>query len=178
MENNFSINKLKDLYADDNIKQCKQYIKQYFCPLTNGNHIMFGDNIEIITNDVMERVYLNRFPKMLREWYECDMDVRPLKYFISNNKNDKLIDENRRLKKENETLRDDITYYVNRCTEYEELINELENELETKNNNDSDTDSVNSDDDELGNKITDVKSGITYEICKEQIELDDMDFFN
>jgi len=49
----------------------KEYIKQYFVPLTNGNHAVLGSNgkYNILNDETVRKVYLNRMSKELSNFY-------------------------------------------------------------------------------------------------------------
>ena len=63
---NFCFNKLKSL----NFSQQKEYIIKFFVPLSNGSHCMLQNGVfELIADEVIKKVYFNRFDKKLSEYY-------------------------------------------------------------------------------------------------------------
>jgi hypothetical protein len=63
---NFDFNKMKTL----NFAQQKEYITKYFIPLTSASHCMLQDGkYEILTDEVIKKVYFNRFDKKIRDFY-------------------------------------------------------------------------------------------------------------
>jgi len=70
----YSQTELKRLYDEnliDNPKRYKDYFSTFFYPLTDGTHALTeNDEVTIIQNDVMQRVYLARIPKEIKIWYE------------------------------------------------------------------------------------------------------------
>jgi len=64
--NNFNFNTLKNL----NFEEQKKYITKYFIPLDNGSHCMLvNDSYELITDEVIKKVYFKRFDKKLSSYY-------------------------------------------------------------------------------------------------------------
>jgi len=62
----FDFNILKNL----NFEEQKKYITKYFIPLNNGSHCMLVDGVfELITDDVVKKVYFKRFDKKLTSYY-------------------------------------------------------------------------------------------------------------
>jgi hypothetical protein len=54
-----------------NFEQQKQYLQNILIPLDNGDHaIKKNDKYEIIGNDLLKQVYLNRFDEKLAKWYQ------------------------------------------------------------------------------------------------------------
>jgi len=70
----YSQTELKRLYDEnviENSKIYKDYFLSFFYPLTDGTHAFTENNeVTIIQNDVMQRVYLARIPKEIKIWYE------------------------------------------------------------------------------------------------------------
>ena len=64
--NTFSFEQLDSLnFADQ-----KNYLTQFFVPLSNGSHCMLKDGLyEMMTDEVINKVYLKRCGKKLREYY-------------------------------------------------------------------------------------------------------------
>ena len=61
---------LEHLANNLSLNQGKEYIKQYFVPLTNGNHAVLSKGKYIILNDeTVRKVYLNRMSKELSNFY-------------------------------------------------------------------------------------------------------------
>ena len=71
---NFDFKKMRELYENGPLKDnldCKNYIEKFFIPLTNGAHVLIEDNkIEMINNDAMNTVYLQRFEDCIKKWYK------------------------------------------------------------------------------------------------------------
>ncbi len=64
--NNFSFDQFDSLNFTDQ----KNYLTQLFVPLSNGSHCMLKDGIyEMISDKVINKVYLKRCGKKLREYY-------------------------------------------------------------------------------------------------------------
>ena len=64
--NSFSFDQLDSLNFTDQ----KNYLINYFVPLSNGSHCMLKDGVyEMITDEVLNKVYLKRCGKKLREYY-------------------------------------------------------------------------------------------------------------
>jgi hypothetical protein len=65
---------MRDLYENGKLKDhidCKKYIEKFFVPLTNGSHAFIENGkLEMINNDSMRIVYLNRFEDDIKKWYE------------------------------------------------------------------------------------------------------------
>ena len=62
----FSFEQLDSLNFNDQ----KNYLTQYFVPLSNGSHCMLKDGLyEMITDEVLNKVYLKRCGKKLRDYY-------------------------------------------------------------------------------------------------------------
>jgi len=72
--NNYSQTELKRLYDKnliENSKIYKDYFLSFFYPLTDGTHAFTENNeVTIIQNDIMQRVYLARISKEIKIWYE------------------------------------------------------------------------------------------------------------
>ena len=65
-------NKYKNGQLKDHL-DCKNYIGKFFYPLTNGTHALVENNdVTIIQDDTMRKVYLKRFPKDVKIWYETE----------------------------------------------------------------------------------------------------------
>ena len=63
-------NKLVNGQLKDNL-DAKNYIQQYFCPLTSGQHTLIeNDHVTLISDDVMRKVYFKRWGKDVKKWYE------------------------------------------------------------------------------------------------------------
>jgi hypothetical protein len=63
---NFSFAHLDTL----NLEQQKQYLQNVLIPLDNGDHVIKkNDKYEIISNDLLRQVYINRFDDKLAKWY-------------------------------------------------------------------------------------------------------------
>ena len=63
---NFNFEQLDSLNFNDQ----KNYLTQFFVPLSNGSHCMLNNGLfEIITDEVLNKVYLKRCGKKLREYY-------------------------------------------------------------------------------------------------------------
>jgi hypothetical protein len=71
---NFDFKKLRDLYTNGQLKDhldCKNYIEKFFVPRTNGAHAHIEDGkVEMINNDAMKTVYLERFEDDIKKWYK------------------------------------------------------------------------------------------------------------
>lgn len=69
----FSFDKMNNLHDNGKLKDhldCKNYILKYFTPTKNGTHILIeNDTMEIIQKDTFKEVYLLRFPKLIKLWY-------------------------------------------------------------------------------------------------------------
>ena len=67
MQNNtFSFEQLESL----NIADQKAYLTTFFIPLSNGSHCMLKDGTyELISDEVINKVYLKRVGKKLKEYY-------------------------------------------------------------------------------------------------------------
>ena len=53
-----------------NFQEQKQYFIKYFVPLSNGSHCMLRDEqYEIITDEVLNKVYLKRCGRKIKEFY-------------------------------------------------------------------------------------------------------------
>ena len=66
MQNTFSFEQLDSLNFNDQ----KNYLTQFFVPLSNGSHCMLKDGLyEMITDEVLNKVYLKRCGKKLRDYY-------------------------------------------------------------------------------------------------------------
>ena len=62
---NFSFAILKSF----NFNQQKEYIIKYFVPLSNGSHCMLQNGVfELIADEVIKKVYFNRFDKKLSDF--------------------------------------------------------------------------------------------------------------
>ena len=49
---------------------CKNYLNSYIYPLNNGTHALIEDDqVTIIQNYTMNKVYLARVPKYIKNWY-------------------------------------------------------------------------------------------------------------
>jgi phage/plasmid-associated DNA primase len=71
MQNQFSFQHLKTLNLDNG----KEYIKQFFIPLTNGNHVFVkGPKFEILDTPTLKKVYFNRIHKDLNKFYFTEHD--------------------------------------------------------------------------------------------------------
>ena len=63
---NFSFEQLDSLNFNDQ----KNYLTNYFVPLSNGSHCMLKDGVyEMVTDEVINKVYLKRCGKKLKEYY-------------------------------------------------------------------------------------------------------------
>jgi hypothetical protein len=63
---NFSFSQLDVL----NLDQQKQYLHNVLIPLDNGDHVIKkNEKYEIISNDLLKQVYINRFDDKLAKWY-------------------------------------------------------------------------------------------------------------
>ncbi len=62
----FSFKKLNNHYENGVLKDhlnAKEYIEEFMCPLTNGEHAIFEEGkVTIVPDITMKNVYLNRFP--------------------------------------------------------------------------------------------------------------------
>ena len=66
---NFDFKHLETL----SLQEQKTYITKYFVPLSNGSHCLYKDNtFEMIPDDILNKVYLKRCGKKLREYYTED----------------------------------------------------------------------------------------------------------
>ena len=71
MQNQFNFTFLKTLNLDNG----KEYIKQFFIPLTNGNHVFIKEsNYEILDTATVKKVYFNRIHKDLNKFYFFEYD--------------------------------------------------------------------------------------------------------
>lgn len=79
--NNFDFAYLKNL----NFSQQKEYIIKFFVPLSNGTHCFLqNDNYELMTDEIIKKVYFNRFDKKLSEFYFKEYtDIKHLVYEIN-----------------------------------------------------------------------------------------------
>ena len=68
MYSDFDLEHLKNNLS---MSQGKEYIKQYFVPLTNGNHAVLNSTgkYTIMSDEIVKKVYLNRMPKELSTFY-------------------------------------------------------------------------------------------------------------
>ena len=70
--NSFSFEQLDSL----NFTEQKNYLTNYFVPLSNGSHCMLNNGLyEMITDEVLNKVYLKRCGKKLREYYTEEYSV-------------------------------------------------------------------------------------------------------
>jgi len=78
---NFSFYKFMSL----NLEEQKKYFTNYFIPLNNGMHCMLIDNqFEMITDEILNRVYLRRCGKKIKEYYTEDYkDIKTPVYKIN-----------------------------------------------------------------------------------------------
>jgi hypothetical protein len=71
---NFDFKILRYLYTNGQLKDhldCKNYIEKFFVPLTIGAHAHIEDGkIEMINNDAMKTIYLERFEDDIKKWYK------------------------------------------------------------------------------------------------------------
>ena len=66
MQNTFSFEQLDNL----NIADQKAYLTTFFIPLSNGSHCFLNNGVyEMITDEVINKVYLKRVGKKLKEYY-------------------------------------------------------------------------------------------------------------
>ena len=67
---------MKNIYENGQLKDrldCKNYISKFFYPLTDGNHAYFEyGKFELLNDDRMTKVYLKRFPKDIKNWYNTE----------------------------------------------------------------------------------------------------------
>ena len=71
---NFNFEHLDSL----NFTEQKNYLTQFFVPLSNGSHcILYNCLFEIITDEVLNKVYLKRVGKKLREYYTEEYKNNP-----------------------------------------------------------------------------------------------------
>ena len=64
--NSFSFEQLDSLNFNDQ----KNYLTQFFVPLSNGSHCMLKDGAyELISDEVVNKFYLKRCGKKLKEYY-------------------------------------------------------------------------------------------------------------
>ena len=71
---NFSFETMEQFYIVGKLKGdlllCKEYVAKFFFPITNGSHIFIKNGkTNIIPDNTMKTVYLNRFRKEINEWY-------------------------------------------------------------------------------------------------------------
>ena len=71
----FCLEYANKLFYDDEVVECKNYIKKYFYPLTTGQHIYINydtnekETYDITEERVIKQVYFNRLPKDINCWY-------------------------------------------------------------------------------------------------------------
>ena len=69
----FSFIELNNLFNNGplkNYQDAKNYISRYFYPLINGTHALVENNeITIIQDETLRKVYLARFPKQIKKFY-------------------------------------------------------------------------------------------------------------
>ena len=69
----FSFTELNNLFNNGPLKDyqdAKNYIASYFYPLINGTHALIENNeITIIQDETLRKVYLARFPKQIKKFY-------------------------------------------------------------------------------------------------------------
>lgn len=78
---NFDFKKMKLL----NFQEQKNYFIKYFLPLANGSHCMLKDGqYEMITDEVLNKVYLKRCGKKIKEFYTEDFkDIKTPVYNLN-----------------------------------------------------------------------------------------------
>ena len=73
---NFDFTKLKDLYENGQLKDrldAKNYLSKHFVPTYIGSHVSFQNGKPyVIQDDIMTKVYLKRFPKDIKLWYNTE----------------------------------------------------------------------------------------------------------
>ena len=66
----FSFKKLNNHYENKDHLDAKEYIEEFMCPLTNGEHAIFEEGkVTIVPDITMKNFYLNRFPDDIKKWY-------------------------------------------------------------------------------------------------------------
>ena len=69
----FSFTELNKLFNNGPLKDhqdAKNYISSYFFPLINGTHALIENNdLTIIQDETLRKVYLARFPKQIKKFY-------------------------------------------------------------------------------------------------------------
>jgi hypothetical protein len=84
MNNNFSLDHIKNFSLNQQ-QDAKDYIKQYFVPLSNGTHAMLiNGKYEIKEDSDVKRTYFNRMTKELQKWYFTEYtDIKTVCYKIN-----------------------------------------------------------------------------------------------
>lgn len=74
----FNLAALKDM----SISQSKEYVKQFFIPLDNGNHVFLNNGVYEIREDTeIKKTYFNRINKDITNWYFKEYtDIRTVCY--------------------------------------------------------------------------------------------------
>lgn len=74
--NEFNFNEYKRLFNEGMLKDnldAKNDILKYFCSLTTGQHVQFENNeVTLVSEEIMRKVYLKRWDKKIKEWYETE----------------------------------------------------------------------------------------------------------
>jgi len=78
----FDIDEMLRLYDEGLLKDrldCKNYVAQFFFPLTNGTYALIeGGELTIVQRDVMNTVWLPRFPKDIKTWFNTKTKPKKL----------------------------------------------------------------------------------------------------
>ena len=74
----FNLSSVKDMGTT----QAKEYVKQFFIPIDNGNHVFLNNGIYEIREDMeIKKTYFNRMSKEISNWYFKDYtDIRSVCY--------------------------------------------------------------------------------------------------
>jgi len=78
----FNFEEYRRLFKDGMLRDhldAKNYIGNFLYPLITGQHALIENNtVQLISNDTMKQVYLKRWDKSIKEWYEVETNPRKL----------------------------------------------------------------------------------------------------
>jgi hypothetical protein len=78
----FDFDECRRLFNDGMLKDhldAKNYISKFFCPLISGQHTLIENNsVTLVADDVMRNVYMKRWDKKIREWYNTETNPKKL----------------------------------------------------------------------------------------------------
>jgi hypothetical protein len=80
-EDEFNFDKMNEILYNGKlskgIENAKEYIKQFFHPTLNNNHIIVSEGkTEVINDQAMKNVYLSRFHKDIVKWYTSELNPK------------------------------------------------------------------------------------------------------